>query len=159
MHKAEFLETMRRERQNWDALLNQIEPSQMIQLATVGTWSIKDLIGHITWYENQMVDLDSGQPPPGLELWELSLDERNARIYEANQARLLADIQQEARIVFQNLLTTVERLTEDQLQNVVHFPWMEPDWIPWKVIASNCYEHYHQHSPDVVAWLARDKRS
>jgi hypothetical protein len=153
--KVEFLARLKRERANWNALLDQIEASRMIQPGVVGVWSIKDLIAHIAWYENQMVDIDGEQPQPGIELWDLPLDERNARIYEANQQRTLTDIQNEAQQVYQKLLETVERLTEEQLQNVKHFPWMQPDWIPWKVIASNSYEHYHQHLSDVQAWVEK----
>jgi hypothetical protein len=155
MDKAEFLTRLRSERANWDALLNQIEASRMTQSGAIGVWSIKDLIAHLAWYENQMVDIDGNQPQPGIELWELPLDERNAHIYQINQQRTLADIQSEAQEVYQKLLATIERLTEDQLQNVKYFPWMQPDWIPWKLIASNSYEHYHQHHSDVQAWIEK----
>jgi hypothetical protein len=155
MDKAEFLARLKRERANWNALLDQFEPSRMLLPGAVGEWSIKDLIAHIAWYENQMVDIDGDQPQPGIELWELPLDERNARIYELHLQRTLVDIQTEAQQVYQKLLETVERLTQDQLQDVKYFPWMQPDWIPWKVIASNSYEHYHQHLSDLQAWIEK----
>ena len=36
---------------------------------------------------------------------------------------------------------------------------MPEEWEPWKVIASNSYEHYHQHIPGIRAWLDEVKKA
>jgi dienelactone hydrolase len=32
---------------------------------------------------------------------------------------------------------------------------MPDDWVPWKIIASNTYGHYEQHTLDIEAWVAK----
>jgi hypothetical protein len=153
MDKLTFLQLLKSGRQQWEALLAPVDERQTAQPRIAGDTSIKDLIAHITWYEREMVNLLQSRILAGSELWNLPTDERNAAIYEINRDRSLSDIQSEAARVYQQLLAAAESLSDDELNNPSNFGDMPADWIPWKLIAGNAYEHYQQHTSDLQAWI------
>ena len=74
-------------------------------------------------------------------------------IFEANRDRPLKDVQSKAQMIYANLVDAIESLADEDLNNPANFRGMPADWIPWKIIAENAYEHYQQHLPDLQVWL------
>lgn len=155
MDKATLLQTLQHERAAWDDLLARVDDAHMLQSGVSGEMSVKDIIAHVTWYERETVGILRQRAVIGSELWYRALDERNAAILSMNRERALADVRAEAQQVFAQLLAGVQALSEEDLTDPEQFQFMPPEWIPWKVIASNTYEHYPQHIPDIEAWLAK----
>ena len=54
--KAEFLDTMRSERDRWEALLAEADETQMVEPGVAGDWSLKDLVAHVTAYERGLAE-------------------------------------------------------------------------------------------------------
>ncbi len=157
MKKGELLKVLRRERAQWDALLARIDRSRMTQPGVAGEWSVKDVIAHISWHEREMIGVVRARALVGSELWNLAADERNAAIFEANQDRALDDVLVEAEQVFGELVAALEAWPGEDLSDPARFQDMPEDWMPWKLIAENSFEHYQQHEPDVRAWLEAAK--
>jgi uncharacterized protein (TIGR03083 family) len=156
MNKTEWLDTLQAERAQWNALLAQVDEARMTQPGAVGEWSVKDVIAHVTWFEREMVGVLRTHALVGSELWNLPHDERNAAIYEQNRDRALSEVLAEARAVYDQLLVGMQSLAEEDLHDPQRFAEMPADWIPWQVIAGNCYEHYRQHTPGLCDWMALD---
>jgi hypothetical protein len=76
---------------------------------------------------------------------------------EENKDRQVDDVLSKAERVFERLIQAVEALSEEDLLDASRFHDMPEEWEPWKVIASNSYEHYHQHIPGIHAWLDKVK--
>jgi len=127
----------------------------MTEAAIAGTWSLKDLIAHLAWYEGEMVNVLRARAFVGSALWDLPQDERNAAIFELNEGRPLGDVRAEGQQRSAELWAELEQLTDVDLNDPARFPGMPEDWIPGAVFASNTYEHYDQHLPGVEAWLER----
>jgi uncharacterized damage-inducible protein DinB len=158
MNKAEFLNLQRQARAEWDALIAQVPPDKMTQPDVVGRWSIKDLIAHVAWYENEMVNVITTRVFDGSPWWELEdVDERNARIYEQYRDVPLDKVLTDAKAIYQKFIEALMSLSDEELNSASYFRDMPTEWIPWQVIASNCFEHYPQHIPDVEAWLETQK--
>jgi hypothetical protein len=153
MSRATFLDALRSGRAEWDDLLIQVPRDLMEEPGVEGDWSIKDIASHIAWHERQMVEVLRVRALVGSNLWELPLDQRNATIFEENRQRSLDDVLTEAGQTFRQLLREVEALSEEDLNDPARFRDMPPDWIPWKLIAENSYQHYPDHVASVVAWL------
>jgi hypothetical protein len=153
MDKATFLQTLRAGRERLDMLLARVDAARMDQPGVSGEMSVKDIIAHIAWYERETVGLLNARALVGSELWYRPLNERNAAILEANRERPLSEVQAEARRAFEQLVQAVQSLSEEELNDSSRFEGMPPEWVPWKAIASNTYEHYPQHIPDIEAWL------
>jgi uncharacterized protein (TIGR03083 family) len=153
MNKTEFLETLQRERAQWEALLAQVDPDRMTQPGVVGEWSVKDIIAHVSWGEREMVGVCRAHALVGSDLWRLTQFQRNDAVFQQNRDRDLDDVLAKARDVFQQLVEAVRGLDEEDLNDASRFKEMPPAWLPWQVIAGNCYEHYREHTPDFQAWL------
>jgi len=157
MNKAEFFDTLRTERARWDELLSQIDETQMTQPGVVGEWSVKDIFAHVTWFEREMVGMLQARALIGSELWDLSQDERNAVVFERNRHLPLRDVLAEARRVYEQLLEGLQSLSEEELTDAGRFREMPAEWLPWKIIADNTYEHYLAHAPAIRAWLEKSE--
>jgi hypothetical protein len=159
MYKSDLLTTLRNERQAWEALLAEVAEHGMTEPGLAGDWTAKDIVAHVTWYELETAVMLEEQALVGSDLWQLPQDERNIPIHEENKDRDLEDVLAEAENVFERLIAAIESLTEEELSNALHFREMPDEWEPWKVIATNSYEHYHQHIPGIRAWLHEVKRA
>lgn len=159
MNKSKLIEILSKERQAWEALIAEVARRGMIEAGLAGKWSVKDIIAHISWYERETTILIEERAFVGSDLWQLPQDERNIPIYAENKDRQLDEVLAEAEIVFEQLVRAVESLSNQELLDATHFREMPKEWVPWKVIASNSYEHYHQHTPGIRAWLDEVERA
>jgi len=160
--KAALLDTMRAERAQWDALLARGDAARMTEPALPDGWSLKDLIAHVSAYEQWTADqlraaargeremvVRAGDPPADQPY---DMDANNAHIYAANRDRPLAEVLAEAPVAFQALIDAVEASPEDLLT--------EPDRVAWTrggslldIVPEQCYDHYAQHAADVESFL------
>jgi hypothetical protein len=156
MTKAQVLDTLRTERRRWEALLAEVGDARMTEEILASWWTIKDVIAHVMWYEQQTAE--ALQPalrhqPTRDWLWDLTADKRNAILYTESRDRPLAEIQAEAQQAFAHLVTAIEDLTEAEIRDPARFPNLPPGWQPWHFIARHSYEHYREHTPRIRAWL------
>ena len=150
----EIIEKVKHERATWEVLIEQIEQERFTQPGVAGSWSVKDIIAHITWHEREMVGLVKAHALVGSELWNLPTDERNAAIYDEISEQPLEQVLEESTQVSQQLIDMLPSLTDQDLTNPESFPGMPPDWQPWMIIAQNTYEHYQDHIPDIERWIS-----
>ncbi len=162
MNKAQFLRTLRSERLSWEAQLADVSEERLCQPGAAGNWSVKDILAHVTAYENGLVEwLEAAAEGKSLVFSVLDhhdVDFRNALIYQENRARSLSDVMLDSRRVFQKLLELVEGLPEEDLLEPGRSEWyVKPRWQEsrplWKCIADDSYEHYRQHIPGIRRWL------
>ena len=149
MKKSEFIAKVIETHKAYDEVITKLDDNQMIIPRSCGEWSVKDIIAHVTWYEFQMVGVLETRTLTGSDLWNLSLEERNAAIHAENQTRTLEEILSKAKDIHKALMILIQNLSEDDLQRAENFKDMPSDWIPWEVIASNTFEHYPVHTADI----------
>lgn len=154
MKKAELLDRIRSERAKFDALVARVPHERMSQPGAAGNWSVKDIRAHVTWHEEQMVGMVKARAFEGSDWWNLETDARNALIYQTYQDWPLANVMVREARIYKLLLDTLETLSDDDLADHTRFRDMPPEWTPWQIIASNTFEHYEQHLPDLESWLA-----
>ena len=157
MTRDELLEKLRAERIKWEALLTEVGEGRMIQPGAAGGWSVKDIVAHVTWYERETVGMLDTRALVGSDQWDVDEDERNAAMVEQAKGVPLVEVMHEAQQVFQDLLEAIEGLADEDMDDPAGFENMPAEWKPWKVIASNTYEHYKQHMPGIRAWLMRQE--
>ena len=145
MEKVEFLNHLQTARQAWEQYLAQIPVEKMGLPAVPGAWTVKDVIAHITWYDQEMVDLLESRVLAGSDWWNLPLDERNRMIYKQYYERPVEEILAQSRQVFARLWLLAQHLDDKDLNDPARFKDMPLDWMPWDMIASNTYEHYLEH--------------
>ena len=156
MTGARLAEILQAERAQWRALLAEVGPERMEIPGAAGEWSVKQLVAHLTWYEQAVLDgarqVMGGQsftrPGGALE----AMDERNARIAAAAGDRPLAGVLSDSEQVFSDLLTMLARVP-DAMLNDATLLGLPDDIPPWMRVANNSYAHYREHAADLRAWL------
>jgi hypothetical protein len=157
MTGARLGEILRAERVQWNALLDQVGLDRMDIPGVEGDWSVKQLVAHLTWYEQAVVDGAQQLQSSGTFLRHrpagMSMDEMNAQIAEASRGRSARDVLTEAQEVFERLLVVIAQCPQDLLTDprVLGLPDDTPAWMR---VANNSYAHYREHEPALQAWLA-----
>jgi hypothetical protein len=165
MKKSELLHWLQEEYRQWEAFLDQIGEARMDQGGVNGSWSIKDIVAHLTsWERGNVTRLQAAQggepePPP---LWPAHLqieDDINAWIYEANRGRLVREVLDETHHVYQQLLAVIEGLPDDvrieRIEPAYYLVWVDDT----RFIAGEFFHHFREdHEPDIGAWLAREEK-
>src|SRR5215208_1980944 len=159
MKRQELLANMRAGREQLDAALARIAPTQMIEPILDAGWSVKDLLAHIGWWEHRIVStyhslLHNDIPDPALDA--MPVDELNHMIYVENATRSLPEIQRDERRAYDLLVSLAETAPEADLFEPHRFAWTEGQpFVAW--ITGNTYEHYQHHLP--VLHTLIDKKS
>ncbi len=154
MNVREFQHAWRKDRAEWERVLAEVDEDRMLEPGLPREWSVKDVIAHVNWYEREMVGLLKQRALMGSELWQLPTDERNVPIYEEGKDLPLDEVLAESNRLFERLWALVSELADEDLVDPSRFDQMPEDWEPWELLASNTYEHYLQHIPDIRDWLA-----
>lgn len=163
--KKQLLAEMQSEQAAWLALLDEIGEENMTQPEVAGGWSIKDIVAHITGWRRRTVLRFRAALDPTVDMtpyWPAELDEDdevdeiNAWIDKANRDRPLADVLDDSREVFQQVVAEVSALSDEQLNDPQRFPWLEGE----RLTGAFIFGHFHEeHEPDMRAWLARVKQA
>jgi uncharacterized damage-inducible protein DinB len=150
---AEFADLVEETFESLLLLIESASPSKLEEPGVSGNWSLKDVIAHITWYEEQMVEAMEARALIGSEWWELSTHERNAKIYEEYKASPLQDVLDDATATHQQLEHWIRTLSDTELNEPGHFEAMPEDWLFGEILAQNTYEHYGDHAFSIAKWL------
>jgi len=118
-----------------------------------GIWSLKDIIAHITWHEEQMIEAMELRALIGSEWWELPTHERNAKIYEEYQSSPIQDVLDDAVATHQQLVHWIRTLSDTELNEPGHFEAMPEDWHFGEILAQNTYLHYGDHAAAIAKWI------
>ena len=149
MEKEVFISKIQESRSELECVLSHFSPTMMDNQGMVDSWSIKDIIAHISWYEAEMVKILDTKVFQGSSLWDLELQERNTAIHETIKDLDLSEVIRKEKETYQTMLKLLQELDETDLNNPAAFEGMPGDWQPWNVIASNTYEHYDDHVADL----------
>ena len=155
--KSELLQAIHTARDEWDALIAQIPPHRLSDPVVSGSWSIKDVIAHLTEYDRWLaLGLAMRlQKPPQIWLDDISLDEFNAVLHQQIADRHPDDILLDSNRVFQDLINEVEAHSEAYLFGTHRVDGVPYDVIPFQLLKSESYGHYHDHIPAIGRFLAK----
>ncbi|MSQ40488.1 MAG: ClbS/DfsB family four-helix bundle protein [Dehalococcoidia bacterium] len=131
----------------WERLLESLKglSDEHLQAPNVvGVWSLKDLLGHITSWEEealQMVQekLAGGEP----NFYPYIVDERNAQQVERKRSIPLQEVHAAFHETHQRLMELTSQLPEDV------FLEMTPVRL---ALEADCWGHYVEHRRQVDAW-------
>ena len=154
--KLELIQAIHAARNEWDTFIAQIPHHRLSESVASGEWSIKDIIAHVTEYDRWLaLGLAMRlQKPPQIWLDDISLDEFNAVLHQQVADRNPEDILLDSNRVFQDLINEVESHSETYLFGTHRVEGIPYDVIPFQLLKSESYGHYHDHIPAIRAWLS-----
>ncbi|MBN2046487.1 MAG: DinB family protein [Anaerolineaceae bacterium] len=151
-----YIDTIQADRAKWNALLMQFSEDEMLQPGVCGHWSIKDIIAHFAWYELEILRVlqlrSFGLASP---MWGLSLDERNAQIYEDHKNFELKPTIHFEEQVYHDLIATLSTFRIEELTDPDQFAEMIPGYQPIEIISQNMHLHYLDHAQQLEAYAKK----
>ena len=164
-----LLQTSRDLRADLERVIAQAGPQRALEANTLGEWSLKDMIAHLTSWRRLTADrLEAGErPEPPAYPWPANLDEEhdidaiNAWFTEQDRDKPLEQIVQESDATFDRVEQALATLAEAKLLTpggVAWFDWTDDALGP--AVMQGTWEHFHiDHEPDIAAWLKQDASS
>jgi hypothetical protein len=145
--------------QEWSALgaaLAGLSDARMLEAGVVGAWSVKDLLGHVAYWaqeaakntqlvkagrQDQIVRPDTSK----------AIDRWNAREQRLRAGRALPELRYELEESHQRALAALSGLPEEKLSlNLDGGTFLE-------LYAVDTYDHYREHTDQILAWRKRLK--
>jgi hypothetical protein len=158
MRRADLLSELSSEQAAWEGLLDQIGVDRMEEPGVAGSWSIKDVVAHLTAWRRRTVGrleaVANGQPEP-TPAWPADLrddDEINAWFHARDRSKSVGEVLDESRRVFQQLVSAIGKLPDDALDDPARLPWMQGA----PITGATLFGHFHdEHEADMRAFISR----
>ncbi|HLY32140.1 MAG TPA: DinB family protein [Ktedonobacterales bacterium] len=154
--KYEIIEQIRATHQPLEEALAALSEEQMTEPGVNGEWTVKDMLAHITWWEQHLLRrLRSGQDDVYTEAALANTDGRtltdqtNAQVFAANQSRPLEAVLSEFQTSYLELVNTLSSMAEEALAN---------DEI-YDAIGADTFRHYPEHTAMLQAWADQKNSS
>lgn len=120
---------------------------QLLEPGVTGEWSVRDLIAHVTWWDEEAMKhlpliLDGGRPPRYSVTYG-GIDAFNALMTEKKRDLSLAKVRQEFVETHRRLVDYIERLPSEQIMGNDRFK---------RRLRLDTYGHYSIHTADIRQW-------
>ncbi|MEX2247510.1 MAG: ClbS/DfsB family four-helix bundle protein [Dehalococcoidia bacterium] len=149
MTKSELIANIKRDRDAIEAVLARVGDARMTQPALEDGWSVKDIVAHITsWEQLCLIWVRTGHRGEGPFTPE-TLNALNAKMHAERANQPLPDVLAEATCSHAELLEMAEAQTGEALA-------APPSWGQAnlaQIISSNSDEHYREHAEQIARWL------
>ena len=139
-----------------DDLIDRLEPGDWDAIA-VGTWTTKDLVGHLGAFEVRFVEILTvflGEEP-ATSLNGIPVDVFNDDQAGVRRGWSVEAIVAELRDAHAEAMTLVPRIPADRWREVGTIPWYGPEYALDDLVVYLMYGHKREHTPQLEAVLER----
>ena len=161
-NKAELLERIGSSYAALEAALGRLDATQLTTPID-GTWSAKDMLAHLTGWEQIMLHFHVGGQPfeqvaqLGVAYASTPVDVINEALYQRERNRPLDEVLAAFRRSHRELLVALDRMSDADLQRDYTPPGRDASssgkLIDW--VIGDTYEHYDEHRATIERAFAR----
>ena len=139
----------------WEALKASyagLSDAELTEPGVTGDWSVKDVIAHVTWWEEEALThlplILAGGRPPKYSIRYGGIDAFNAQMAEQKRELSLSEVLRERDDTHRRLTDFVRAVPEDQIARETRFR---------RRLRLDTYSHYPKHAEAIRTW--RERRS
>jgi hypothetical protein len=126
-----------------------LSDDELVEPGVTGDWSVRDLIAHVTWWEEEALThlphiLDGGRPPRYSVAYG-GIDAFNAQMTERQSGRSLEEVLQQQADTHRRLVEYVESVPEEAFVRETRFR---------RRLRLDSYRHYPEHTEAIRSWRA-----
>ena len=147
MNKQQLLKRLEKE---WRAFLESyagLSDSQMKEPGVTGAWSVRDILAHVTtWEEEALKHLPvilQGGKPPRYSIVYGGIDAFNAQMTERKRNLALVEVRRHLNATHARLIDFIEKAPEDQFLGETRFR---------RRLRLDTYAHYPKHAAAIRKW-------
>jgi hypothetical protein len=124
-----------------------LSDAQMMEPGVTGHWSVKDILAHVTWWEEEALKhlplILKGGRPPRYSLQYGGIDAFNAQMTEQKRGLSLADVLRQLDETHHRLIDYVQSASEEQFTRETRFR---------RRLRLDTYSHYPKHAKAIREW-------
>ena len=124
-----------------------LSDSQIIEPGVTGEWSVRDIIAHVTtWEEEALKHLPvilNGQKPPRYSITHGGINAFNRKMTEDKRDLTLQQVRKESEDTHRRLIAYIERVPEEQFRTESPFRHR---------LRLDTYSHYPKHAEAIRRW-------
>ncbi|WP_374689697.1 ClbS/DfsB family four-helix bundle protein [Promineifilum sp.] len=124
-----------------------LSAAQMTTPGVAGDWSVKDILAHITTWEEEALEhlpaILEGKRPPRYSVKYGGIDAFNALRTEQKRGLSLPDVLHQLEETHQRLITSIEHAPDEALAGETRFR---------RRLRLDTYSHYPLHTKMIEAW-------
>jgi len=125
----------------------------MTEFGVTGDWSVKDIIAHVTWWEEEALKhlplINKGGRPPTYAAEYGGIDAFNALMAERKQRLSLSEVLRQRDETHRRLVRYIESVPEEQFTSDTRFR---------RRLRLDTYNHYPKHAKAIRAWREQSGR-
>jgi hypothetical protein len=127
-----------------------LSDSELMEPGVTGSWSVRDIIAHVTWWEEEALThlpliLDGGKPPRYSVTYG-GIDAFNARMTERKRHLSLSEVLRQRDDTHQRLIDFIASVPDDQIVRETRFRHR---------LRLDTYSHYPKHAEAIRRWRER----
>ncbi len=120
--------------------------SRLLEPGVLGDWSVKDIIAHVTTWEEEALKhlphiIEGGRPPRYVTYG--GIDAFNARMTEQKRDLSLSDVQVQLDATHRRLIDFIQSVPDDHLRSTTRFR---------RRLRLDTYSHYPLHAEAIREW-------
>jgi hypothetical protein len=124
--------------------------AQLTEPGVMGDWSVKDILAHVTWWEEEALKhlpliIEEGRPPRYSTQYG-GIDAFNALMTERKQDLSLADVVRQQGETHRHLIEYIQSVPEEQFTRETRFRHR---------LRLDTYSHYPEHARAIREWRER----
>lgn len=152
MNKQQLLKNLDKAWQHLEESYNGLTESQMAQSGVTAEWSVKDILAHITTWEEEALKnlpmiIEDRRPPRYKDLYG-GLDAFNALMTEKKRGFSLSDIMKQMEATHRQLIAYINSAPEEMFTRETRFRHR---------LRLDTYSHYPIHVKAIQEWRERSK--
>jgi len=129
-----------------------LSDQQLLIPGVTGQWSVRDIIAHVTWWEEEALKhlplVREGGRPPRYSVTYGGIDAFNALMTEQRRSLSLREVLDQHAEVHRRLVAYVERAPEELFTRETRFR---------RRLRLDTYGHYPKHAQAIRAWRATSR--
>ena len=119
--------------------------------------TVKELLGHIAWYENRIVQVLKNNKANPIEYDILSIDDKNKQISVSLRNIQFVEVKKSADTTFHDLVTLLGNVSQQQLDDISILKNTLDERLPWQALIENSFIHYEEHMGSMRKWLKNNQ--
>ena len=157
--KAQLLKDIQTQRRRLEKNLAKLSASELIEPGVTGSWSVKDLLAHLTAWEQLFLHwCSSGEGAPTCEIPPVGMSRQamavlNEAIFKRNRDRPLEDVAAEFTASFLQIQAAIQDISEEDLFAHGRFPWTGNLTLA-DYAAGNTCNHYAWANAQIRKWIS-----
>jgi hypothetical protein len=152
MDRSQLLKRLDRAWESLKASYVGLSDAELMEPGVTGVWSVKDIIAHVTWWEEEALMhvplILAGGRPPRYSVSYGGIDAFNAQMTEQKRKLSLSEVLRQRDDTHRRLIDLIQSVPEDQIARETRFR---------RRLRLDTYSHYPKHAEAIREW--RELRS